>query len=362
MINASEDSGCLSVLSSCFKRRGKPRPGASECPNQVAPLVSSATEVTELSSLNPVHDETSASTNPEIQTPRQKAHLRHHATTILGLWQEAYDKLDEKTRKWIDSIPRAANSKDSAKELVELVRLREKHEKEALKLKFGGRQILRRDYATRVIFLLTAIGDITVTVTGALFNRVVSSQDAFEAQTSARQPYELTIFQANVSKREDLVAIMGCTDMVLCLVRRGMVYEEVYLRELPRLPAQEDLKQELVEVYANCLEFLAFVGGELQHGNMRRFLEAFLDPGHGDKRVSALKALEQKLQFAAQACEAEASSEHRNLVQSLAWPLKRVDDNVAAVLERLNDKEKEKGYGIHQHCPSRGSPQRETRK
>ncbi|KAF4934459.1 Ankyrin repeat and KH domain-containing protein 1 [Colletotrichum fructicola] len=355
MTNPSEDSGCLSVLSSCFKRRGKPRPGPSECPNQLAPLVSSATQVTELSSLNPANDETSASTNPEIQTPAfleesssapsavnvkdkpasvtpitdQESATTDRAAATVDLWQEAYNKVDENTRKWIDSIPGAADAKDPVKELVELVRLREeKHGKGAPKLTIGGRQILWRDYASRVISLLTAIGDIAVTVAPAPSSTVWSAVKM--------------LLKTNVLEREDLVAVMGCADIVLCLVRRGIVYEEVYIRGLPRLPAQEDLKQELVKVYSNCLEFLAFVDGELQHGNMRRFLEALLDPGHGDKRVSAIKALEQRLQFAAQACEAKASSEHRGLIQSLAWPLKRVDDNVAAVLERLADKEKEK--------------------
>ncbi|KAF4906603.1 WW domain-containing oxidoreductase [Colletotrichum fructicola] len=266
-------------------------------------------------SVTPITDQESATTD--------------RAAATVDLWQEAYNKVDENTRKWIDSIPGAADAKDPVKELVELVRLREeKHGKGAPKLTIGGRQILWRDYASRVISLLTAIGDIAVTVAPAPSSTVWSAVKM--------------LLKTNVLEREDLVAVMGCADIVLCLVRRGIVYEEVYIRGLPRLPAQEDLKQELVKVYSNCLEFLAFVDGELQHGNMRRFLEALLDPGHGDKRVSAIKALEQRLQFAAQACEAKASSEHRGLIQSLAWPLKRVDDNVAAVLERLADKEKEK--------------------
>ncbi|KAJ0346170.1 hypothetical protein COL154_002639 [Colletotrichum chrysophilum] len=201
MTNPSEDSGCLSVLSSCFKRRGKPRPGPSECPNQLAPLVSSATQVTELSSLNPANDETSASTNPEIQTPAfleesssapsavnvkdkpasvtpitdQESATTDRAAATVDLWQEAYNKVDENTRKWIDSIPGAANAKDPVKELVELVRLREeKHGKWAPKLTIGGRQIWR-DYASRVISLLTAIGDIAVTVAPAPSSTVWSA-------------------------------------------------------------------------------------------------------------------------------------------------------------------------------------------
>lgn len=135
---------------------------------------------------------------------------------------------------------------------------------------------------------------------------------------------------------------MGCTDMVLCLVRRGRVYEEVYIGESPRSTAQKDLKQRLVSVYKTCLEFLAFMDEEFKQGNLTRFLDALLNPGHGEKRVSEVKVLEQELASAAHPCDAKAGEEHRKLLQSLEGPLKRVDDNVTALLERVQRDDREK--------------------
>lgn len=135
---------------------------------------------------------------------------------------------------------------------------------------------------------------------------------------------------------------MGCTDIVLCLVRRGRVYEEVYIGNSPRPPYQQDLEKKLVEVYATCLEFLAFVYKEMQRGNLGRFFDELLNPGHGEKRVSEVKALEQELEFAARPCEAKAGEEHRKLLGSLEGPLKRVDKNVTDVLKLLDKQEREK--------------------
>lgn len=144
-----------------------------------------------------------------------------------------------------------------------------------------------------------------------------------------------------MSERKDLVAIMGCTEMVLRLVRRGAVYEEVYFTDSPRPAIQEDLRRKLVDVYRSCLEFLAFVDSELQRRNLSRFLDALLDPGCGEQRVSAIKAFEKELDGTARTCEAKAGDENRKLLQSLERPLKRIDDNVVEVLEKLQTREKE---------------------
>ncbi|KAH0427787.1 hypothetical protein CcaCcLH18_09493 [Colletotrichum camelliae] len=245
----------------------------------------------------------------------------------LDLWQEAYAEVDKKTREWIDGIPSVTNAKQPVDELVELVRCsKQKHQEDALKLKVSDREILWRDYANRVISVLTAIGDVAIPFAPAPASTVWSAVKV--------------LLSANMSQCKDLVAIMGCTNMILCLVRRGRVYEEVYLNEPPMPTEQEDLRRHLVKVYTTCLDFLAFVNEEMQQGNLGRFLDALLDPGHGEQRLSEVKALEQQLDFAARACEAKAGSEHRKLLQSLEGPLKRVDNNVTAVLKKLQSDER----------------------
>ncbi|KAF4860934.1 Ankyrin repeat and SOCS box protein 3 [Colletotrichum siamense] len=254
-------------------------------------------------------------------------------TATLDLWQEAYDKVDAKIRKWVDGNPTPANTKDPISELVELIRSREKAlENKALKLKVGDREILWRDYANRVVSVVTAMGDITINFAPAPATTVWSAVKV--------------LLNTHVSERKDFVAIMGCTDIVLCLVRRGRVYEKVYIGNSPRPSYQEDLKKTLVDIYVSCLDFLAFIYEEMRHNNLSRFVDALLDPGHGEKRVLELKEFEQKLESAVRPCEAKASNEHRNkhwgLLQSLEGPLKRVDKNVAAVLKKLEDEDRKK--------------------
>ncbi|KAM5354438.1 hypothetical protein ACJ41O_001087 [Fusarium nematophilum] len=240
----------------------------------------------------------------------------------LDLWREAYDEVDEDTRKWIGDIPVDTDVTAATKELMGLVRdSEEKHKEETLKVEINGREIIWRDYADRVVTWLTTIGDIAITFAPA------PSSAAWSA------------IKANVSQCKDLVAILGCTDIVLCLARRGRVYEEVYIGESPTTSAQEDLKKKLVSVYRECLEFLAFVDDRFKQNRLGGFLDALLDPEKGDKRVSALRDREGELDMATRACEAEfnqaRSEKHERLLDSLQGPLKRIDERVAGMLREV---------------------------
>ncbi|KAK7438353.1 hypothetical protein CaCOL14_007794 [Colletotrichum acutatum] len=342
------DGGCLSALCSCFRRREKPRHDVSESP---------ATGVDVLTALKPADDGKPEPTDPEVvrhdsvlsvsratsftgiaddpsllpasNVPGPSA--LNGSTPTVDLWQEACKKVDVKTQIWIASLPPPVNAQDPASELAEFVRSsEEKHKQEALKLKSGDREILWRDYANKVIPVVTAIGNVAINFAPAPSNVVWSAIKV--------------LLTAHVSEREDLVAIMGCTDIVLCLVRRGRVYEKVYIGNSmsPRPPYQEDLMTKLVEVYTKCLEFLAFVYEEMAHGNLRRFFDALVDPGYGENRLSAVRALEQELELATRPCKATADDEHRRLLESLEEPIKRTDKNVINILKVLDKQERDR--------------------
>ncbi|EXF85873.1 hypothetical protein CFIO01_11964 [Colletotrichum fioriniae PJ7] len=342
------DGGCLSALCSCFKRREKPRHDVSG---------SSATGVDVLPASKPADDGKPEPTDPEVvrhdsvlsvsratsstgiadepsllpasNVPGPSA--LNGSTPTVDLWQEACKKVDVNTQIWIASLPPPVNAQDPASELAEFVRAsEEKHKQEALKLKYGDREILWRDYANKVIPVVTAIGNIAINFAPAPSNVVWSAVKVLLA--------------AHVSEREDLVAIMGCTDVVLCLVRRGRVYEKVYIGNSmsPRPTYQEDLMTKLIDVYAKCLEFLAFVYEEMEHGNLRRFFDALVDPGYGENRLSAVRALEQELELATRPCKATADDEHRRLLESLEEPIKRTDKNVIDILKVLDKQERDK--------------------
>ncbi|KXH39537.1 hypothetical protein CSAL01_09704 [Colletotrichum salicis] len=325
------DGGCLSALCPCFKRREKPRHDVSGSP---------ATGVDVLPASKPADDGMPGPTDPEVVRsdpllsvsratsstgiaddplllPASKVpgpSAMDGSTPSIDLWQEAYKKVDAKTQTWIACLPPPGNAQDPASELAEFVRASEKKNKqEALKLKFGDREVLWRDYVNKVVPVMTAIGDISINFAPAPSIAVWSAVKV--------------LLMAHVSEREDLVAIMGCTDIVLCLVRRGRVYEEVYIGNSmsPRPPYQEDLITKLVE-----------------HGNLRRFFDALVDPGYGENRLSAVKALEQELELATRPCKAKADNKHRRLLESLTGPIKRTDKNVIDILKVLDKQERDK--------------------
>ncbi|KAF2993176.1 hypothetical protein E8E13_000879 [Curvularia kusanoi] len=251
-----------------------------------------------------------------------------HSVAPQSLWQEAYGKADEGTRKWIDGLNKVTDTADKLlPELAKIVQSREEeHITAAPKLKIGDHEILWRDYAERVVGVITMIGDIAISFAPAPSSAIWSGVKV--------------LLKTNVSERHDLVAIMGCTEMVLRVFKRGIVYEEVYLTPSPRCTAQEDLRKELIEAYKLCLEFLAFINKELRTSNGRRFLRALVDPGYGEAHVSKFQDLERVLDSVAKNCEVKADDEHRKLLQSLDAPVRRVDKNVANVLQSLNKKEK----------------------
>ncbi|KAI3530042.1 hypothetical protein CABS01_16023 [Colletotrichum abscissum] len=342
------DGGCLSALCSCFKRREKPRHDVSGSPATgvgILPASKAADDgkpkptdpkVGRHDSVLSVSRATSSTSNaddpsllPASNVPGPSA--MNGSTPTIDLWQEACKKVDVKTQIWIASLPPPSNVQNPASELAEFVRAsEEEHKQESLKLKSGDREILWRNYANKVIPMVTAIGNIAINFAPAPSNAVWSAIKVLLA--------------AHVSEREDLVAIMGCTDIVLCLVRRGRVYEKVYIGNSmsPRPPYQEDLMTKLVEVYAKCLEFLAFVYEEMEHGSLRRFFDALVDPGYGENRLSEVRALEQELELATRPCKATADDEHRRLLESLEEPIKRTDKNVMDILKVLDKQERDK--------------------
>lgn len=121
-------------------------------------------------------------------------------------------------------------------------------------------------------------------------------------------------------------------------MRRGAVYEIVYLQDAPPNNATEDLKDVLFNLYKVLLQLLTHALERLNEGQGRQFLHALISPGKGEELVSALSDHEDKLSMVVQACGAVQLQEHQNLLQSLSAPLRRVDENVKNLIEHLQEK------------------------
>lgn len=140
-----------------------------------------------------------------------------------------------------------------------------------------------------------------------------------------------------MSQCQDLAAIFGCADKALVLVRRGQVYEAVYLRGGPRNQATDGLQNALVDCYKKVLELLAHASARLKQGQGEQFLRALIRPGHGEELVSAVSECEDQLSKAAQTCESITLKEYSTLLQSLNEPIRLVKDDVSTVLEYLKE-------------------------
>lgn len=85
-----------------------------------------------------------------------------------SLWEKAYNAATPKTKEWIDGVLKSDDTLKSAestqtKELIEIVQDMEKrHQDHGLQIQIGEKHILWKDYASRVISFIKAIGDIVI--------------------------------------------------------------------------------------------------------------------------------------------------------------------------------------------------------
>ncbi|KAL6884772.1 hypothetical protein GGI43DRAFT_305265 [Trichoderma evansii] len=344
------DGGRFARLSSCFKRRPKKYdrrqdsqsslPKAEDSPaRSTIPSIPPATSHETTAVINAVDAITSTTSTTSISaigaigatasTVSTDNPVESRADIIeesveSDLWSRAYQKLGDKTKKWIGDISHNGNGEGRTQDLIKIVREREEEYKDGtLKLRVGDKEILWRDYANRGVAWVTAIGDISVSFAPAPSTVVWSALKA--------------LLKANVSQCEDLAAIFGCAEKVLRLIRHGKVYEEVYLSDGSCNTATQNLQDALVDLYKALMELLAHAFTRLNEGQGKQFLRALISSGEGAKLVSALTEQEHKVSMAAQVCGAVASQEYQKLLQNLDEPLRNIEDTVKKLLEKIED-------------------------
>ncbi|KAM5352937.1 hypothetical protein ACJ41O_005659 [Fusarium nematophilum] len=221
------------------------------------------------------------------------------------LWVQALAKTDERTRKSIEELLNHASDKAQADELVSILKKKEEQFKnETAKMEIGGREVIWRNYSSRVVGWVTHIGDMAIPFAPSPSSTVWSA------------------LKAHVAQCEDLVAILGCAEKVLRVVKRGKIYEAVYLHDVAKDSHDttkesdisiEGLRGALIDVYQKGLELLAHAADQLTSGGGKRFLQALGNPGEGDVD----------------------NAKNQELLQQLREPLRYVDHGVCSLLEGM---------------------------
>lgn len=267
------------------------------------------------------------------------------------LWQKAYNAATPKTKKWIGGLLKPNGMLKSAEttqteELIEIVRdIEKRHRDHALQIPIGGKQILWRDYAPRVRSFIEAIGDIAIQFAPAPSGIIWSTlKTLLQVLAHSKILIPATILhslsnrlQISIAPGEEFAAILGCSEKVLSIVRRGKVYEVIYLNSANTfVPVQEDLERSLVDAYTKSLDLLAHVGQRLAEG-YRHILLAIVNPGEAEGLMASIIQCENDLIKAAQTCEAirrvNVDERLNTILNSLSEPLAQINDRVYDLLE-----------------------------
>ncbi|KAL6830394.1 hypothetical protein J3E69DRAFT_353691 [Trichoderma sp. SZMC 28015] len=252
-----------------------------------------------------------------------------------NLWEKAYDAAAPETKKWIgeflisNSILKTTEIAQ-AEELIKTVEEIEKgHQNHALHIRIRGEKFFWKDYAPRVISFIKAIGDIAIQFAPAPSGIIWSALK--------------TVLQMSVAPGEESTAILGCSEKVLSIVRRGKVYEAIYLSSVNTpVPVHKDLKRSLVDVYTKSLDLLAHVGLRPAEG-YKHILRAIVNPGEAQGLMASLIKSETDLITAAQACEVVRSADVENhlstMLDSLSESLMQINDGVCDLLEEAEGRE-----------------------
>ncbi|KAI0546424.1 hypothetical protein F4679DRAFT_557848, partial [Xylaria curta] len=321
------DGGCLAVLSSYFRTNRKDRSPAANNPSGRTIPRNPGSETPQLETSLP------ASNSPGTPTPPTR---NEELVQIQekDLWREAFENIDdEAAKKQIKEAFEQSGDETPVHSLIRIVEnQRDAFEKNSAKIKLNGREMIWRDNAAQVVGWLTALGDIAVQFAPAPSPIVWSALKV--------------LLKTHVNECESFAAMLECTKQILPLIRRGAVYEVVYLTDSSNellKSTSSSLREALVDLYKRVLQLLANAKHDLSANGGKRFLAALLHPEEGEKLIQDMEKAGEKLDSAAQACEAmqrkRDNTKLSGLIQSLDEPLRRVDKGVEAILKRMEEDE-----------------------
>lgn len=166
-------------------------------------------------------------------------------------------------------------------------------------------------------------------------------------------------------------AILVIIETTSRLILRCRVYENIYTPEtIPITKTHsrsclEQLRKDVVSLYAAILRALAESYSTLSKNTAKRAMKAIFRPGKTQGFLDELLALENRVVDQAQVCESQRSQKATDslegLLKNLDMPLFRIEENVSKVLHLVTEREQDDilewvstiSYGAHHHAISR---------
>ncbi|TKA82405.1 hypothetical protein B0A49_00003 [Cryomyces minteri] len=219
---------------------------------------------------------------------------------------------------------------------------REECENKRWKYTVGGKEVVLRDVAEKVITWISKfkeIGDIAV---------------GFD-QVHAALPWAAVRFllQIAVAGVEQIGALLVGADTITYLTNRCKIYEVLYLYGAinPTELCVTNLETALVELYAAMLRFLAEAVSIYEKRSGGRSVHALLNPLAVQNFVENCRSLEQRVDIEARLCESVHSrsadsklsgktEQLKQILEDLQKPLLRVDDRVGTLWEKSNKQDR----------------------
>ncbi|KAK5989227.1 Vegetative incompatibility HET-E-1-like protein [Cladobotryum mycophilum] len=249
-----------------------------------------------------------------------------------SLWLKAYELAKPDTRRWIESLPDqngVSDDKVQVEKLADTVKeIEKKVQGNNLRVKVGEKEVILGDYVGPIMTWITAIGDIAVQFAP------VSCSVAWPALRG------LLLLPAKTS--EENAAILGCTERILSIIRRGKIYEVVFNEQSTSPELLQDLESKLVALYTKVLDLLAYAAQHLKNKYIQ-ILCGIANPSEAKEAVAELIRCETDLARTAETCEtarsADADESHTALLLGLHNSVERIDDGVRELLEKIDERE-----------------------
>ena len=241
------------------------------------------------------------------------------------LWIQARRFLKDEEISLLDSAGGGADVSTGLNGLLQLAaEKRRLSEEKAWKLHFGGRRIVIKDVANKIVSWLDSFKEV---------GDIVAQADPIHIGV----PWSIISIVLSVvtADQEQMGLVLIGLEQITCLMTRCRVFQFLYLENIePKHEIQRkgmvDLCESIARLYAKLFSFLTYYIRLLDTKSFVRKLTAFVEPNFVSDKLTEISASEQRVVVDADICEKHISMQAiRNIQGSL--------NNSRALLRNMNE-------------------------